>query len=918
MIQAKNLKKIYKPKKGQHVAALNGVSLTLPDRGMVFILGKSGSGKSTLLNLLGGLDRPTSGEIIVNGEDILKSKNDRLDSYRNTYVGFIFQEYNLLPEFTVGANVALAIELQGRKATNDEVNAILHEVDLDGYGARRTNELSGGQLQRVAIARALVKNPEIIMADEPTGALDSATGKAVFDTLKRLSAEKLVLIVSHDRDFSERYADRIISLADGSIVGDDVLVREEESGEAKPEYGEKGVSVPAGYQLTDEDLKMINDCLRRLAEGNYRISPSEAGRRFRPSAEVGEQSDGTEKKFRLIKSRLPLSKAAKIGGNSMRIKPFRLVMTVLLSVVAFTLFGLSFAMGSYDKISSGVVSIADSEIGYAAFTKEKRDDYDDPRYWREMHGAVTNADIAVINGMTGIELTGVYNDGSSYFISSLGNLGSGDGYGLFTDRYTKYITGFCGLAAEQIEQMGYSFICGGYPENYGEIAIPLYVAESFFEYGYAESGKEAVKPENTEWLLGKTVVLRGSEVSHVFRICGVVDTKFDSGRFKVKKDEKEMTEIDQIEIFIRSLQLQYAQNYSLCAVGFCRPEFVAECFGNSATARRVDGSAYMFTENSIAEIYKIDKRSVLEDGSWIKFRTEGDGCVIDLGMLLCLAGYSDLSAVEAEWDAIMELVGSIPKDELQKLMFDLVGELSESGEYDILNEKVKIEVFDRNTGDQKTVEIKIDGVALSAGNTVYFNDDEYYAMPSTECGYAFAVGVMPSSRSAVRKLLEITYDESGEYRYSLKNEVTEIIGDLDNIFTSVSAVFVPVGIVFAIFASLLFSNFIAQSIMHKKAQIGILRAIGARSLDVFSIFFSEAFFIAMINFALSFASTALIAVSISTAVRENYAFAVTVLPVGASTALVLFLISVGAAFLSSFLPVWRIARKKPVDAMRNR
>lgn len=120
----------------------------------------------------------------------------------------------------MGANIALAIELQGRKATDEEISKILRQVDLDGFGDRKPNELSGGQKQRVAIARALVKNPQIIMADEPTGALDSNTGKQVFDTLKKLSEEKLVIVVSHDREFAEQYGDRIIELADGKVISD--------------------------------------------------------------------------------------------------------------------------------------------------------------------------------------------------------------------------------------------------------------------------------------------------------------------------------------------------------------------------------------------------------------------------------------------------------------------------------------------------------------------------------------------------------------------------------------------------------------------------------------------------------------------------------------------------------------------------
>lgn len=231
MLETKELVKIYKPKKGVPVTALNKISLKFPEKGMVFLLGKSGSGKSTLLNVLGGLDKYDGGEIIIKGVSSKNFRQQHFDSYRNTYVGFIFQEYNVLDEFSVGANIALAIELQGRRASDSEINDILKQVDLEGFGARKPNELSGGQKQRVAIARALVKKPEIIMADEPTGALDSATGKQVFDTLKKLSETKLVIVVSHDREFAEQYADRIIELSDGQVISDVELDGEAEHAE---------------------------------------------------------------------------------------------------------------------------------------------------------------------------------------------------------------------------------------------------------------------------------------------------------------------------------------------------------------------------------------------------------------------------------------------------------------------------------------------------------------------------------------------------------------------------------------------------------------------------------------------------------------------------------------------------------------
>ena len=155
MLEIRHLTKTYRPKRGVPVKALDDVSLTFGEKGMVFLLGKSGSGKSTLLNVLGGLDRFDSGEMILKGVSAHAFRQRELDSYRNTYLGFIFQEYNILEEFTVGANVALAIELQGRRATDEQINAILRQVDLSDCADRKPNELSGGQKQR-GIGRAHV------------------------------------------------------------------------------------------------------------------------------------------------------------------------------------------------------------------------------------------------------------------------------------------------------------------------------------------------------------------------------------------------------------------------------------------------------------------------------------------------------------------------------------------------------------------------------------------------------------------------------------------------------------------------------------------------------------------------------------------------------------------------------------------
>jgi len=230
MIELKGVSKIYKAKKGVKTVALDNVSFTLPNKGLFFILGKSGSGKSTLLNILGGLDKYDSGDMIVDTKSTKKFGSKDYDYYRNTYIGFIFQEFNLLEEYNVYDNIMLSRKLQKEKVSQTVVDDLLNKVGIDGLGKRRMNELSGGQKQRVAIARALIKNPKIILADEPTGNLDAETGKQIFNLLKSISKEKLVIVVSHDRESALAYADGIIEISNGKIISNSIPVYLETEG----------------------------------------------------------------------------------------------------------------------------------------------------------------------------------------------------------------------------------------------------------------------------------------------------------------------------------------------------------------------------------------------------------------------------------------------------------------------------------------------------------------------------------------------------------------------------------------------------------------------------------------------------------------------------------------------------------------
>ncbi len=243
MLQIKNICKEYRT--GSLVQkALNQVSLNLRDNEFVAILGPSGSGKTTLLNIIGGLDRYDSGDLIINGISTKKYKDRDWDSYRNHTIGFVFQSYNLIPHQTILANVELALTISGIGKTERQERAqkALAEVGLGEQAHKRPNQLSGGQMQRVAIARALVNDPEILLADEPTGALDSDTSVQVMDLLKDVAKDRLVVMVTHNPELAHKYATRIVNLKDGQIRSDsDPYVLDEEMLD-EPEHRNMGRS----------------------------------------------------------------------------------------------------------------------------------------------------------------------------------------------------------------------------------------------------------------------------------------------------------------------------------------------------------------------------------------------------------------------------------------------------------------------------------------------------------------------------------------------------------------------------------------------------------------------------------------------------------------------------------------------------
>ncbi len=257
MLELKNIKKVYNTG-GFRQVALDDVTLNFRDSEFVSILGPSGSGKTTLLNIIGGLDKYDSGELIIGNKSTKNYKDRDWDSYRNHGIGFIFQNYNLIPHQTILRNVMLALTISGISKKRGEKLALdaLESVGLKEHAHKRPNQLSGGQMQRVAIARALVNNPKIILADEPTGALDSKTSVQVMEILKNIASDRLVIMVTHNPELAKKYSNRIVNLKDGKITKDShpYTIRKRKEAISNKNFGKSSMGILTAFGLSLNNL----------------------------------------------------------------------------------------------------------------------------------------------------------------------------------------------------------------------------------------------------------------------------------------------------------------------------------------------------------------------------------------------------------------------------------------------------------------------------------------------------------------------------------------------------------------------------------------------------------------------------------------------------------------------------------------
>ena len=977
MLEINNLTKIYHPKGGAEVRALDDVSVRFAEKGMVFLLGKSGSGKSTLLNLCGGLDAPDGGEIIIKGKSSKAFSQSDFDSYRNTFVGFVFQEYNILDEFSVEENIALALELQGKNKDRKKVAEILEKVDLANFAKRKPNTLSGGQKQRVAIARALVKDPEIIMADEPTGALDSNTGKQVFDTLKKLSQDKLVIVVSHDREFAEIYGDRIIELKDGKVIDDVVKTRIQPQikSERITQVGEHTIAVRDGAALDEADFAAIRTFLKKsdgevlIASGEKEIGEFRKAARIdadnaRESFRTTDEAEILKRDYRpedskFIRSKLPARHAIRIGASGLKVKPVRLMFTIFLAFVAFTMFGLFSTLMFYNKNEVMTETLMQQKAEYLQLKKSytiTSEQYENGELSYSMTYTsptlFTPEDLKAYQAKYGADTFATF----SYAIpSDYGSTNDGfsiEGLGKDSGFVQPSILRFAEIGADSTafaDKLLTATDLSALGKN--GIVIPSYLFDRIKQVRLTNASGSPVPLTDYNSIVGKNLTIfnySGGRAKLVVK--GVYRCDLPQKYAEIAASEKgDPTEVSRL---IKEV------TYGMYMVPLVGPEFYqehVETFRSYTIDTRGEFASFNNEQDTTFSVVRgaervaestqrfynfaaySDRSSIFQTAFFDEGKTTlADGeIVVNSDFLIDMIYTAMQSDYESEYDSYSDY--RTARDSEKSVAERLAAFRRLKAQFDAAGFQLEKAAF----VDQAETPVTIVGLmfctaGFGADSYVYLSQNDfdryaaemrakepYYSVESTkyrfeaDAVYDRIVMPFPADRATVAEFVKGAgiVNPTDDTSYAIHFSAGDSLEMVNSMVTILEQVFLWVGVTFAVFSMLLMFNFISVSIAQKKKEIGILRAVGARSADVFKIFYAESAIITLICMVLSIVAGFVICSVLNNRIGTDLGASIFVF--GPMSVLMIVGISILTSLIATFLPVYNIARKKPVESIRS-
>ncbi|MCM1533875.1 MAG: ATP-binding cassette domain-containing protein [Corallococcus sp.] len=942
MLELCNLTKVYKTK-SEDVVALNKINLSFGETGMVFVTGKSGSGKTTLLNVVGGLDSFDDGDIVIKGKSFARFNQQDFDNYRNTFIGFVFQEYNLLDEMRVEKNISLAMELQGSKKRDvDRINKILKQVDLEGLNGRLPNELSGGQKQRVAIARALVKEPKIILTDEPTGALDTNSGIQVMNLLKELSRDRLVIIVSHNTDLARAYADRIIEMKDGNVDRDYTLKRGSDTKKLNIKEFDEKVLVKRGVKLSDKDLTLLQKAVEQGKDVQIVDDDNFYEEKETERIDVKQYAEGDAQ---FIKGRLGFGNTLKLGLSNLKIKPVRLAVTIILCAIAFSVFGLFDAMTIYDEARLTANTLKNSNVPSIVLTSSMQESNGD-EYKMGLNEQAVNA----LRGDTGLNFKGVYSISSQrpYETKNASNISK-----YYT---TSILSGVVEIDGEtELSELGFRVAAGRLPAAYDEIAVSSYYAMCLVNYAYTCGGFVAdadTKPQDL--IQDEPLYLTLNDVR--YNIVGIIDVGDIDSQYDVLLDDYASYAKSTLEMDFKN----YVSN-SFNLYGFVKKGFVADAYARDRNLIQYKNPSYHydfeFANNDVQYFLKYDDlvnmgKNYYGNANYVYFIDEGKTTLNDYEVLInvqlfescygniidkCLKVASDRDKEQFEYLLPRLKTTQTTPEEKMAAVSEIVERICGTGRYKTAREDfifdTKVEKSDTTRYESNTsselakVELQHDtykivgfytGVALTTNvNALVLSETGISNLGVSLQQGAYSSVIAPSTRSSaqINKIVNLVKRSSG-LKFASSNNVINMITLNQDALQDVSTLFLIASAVFAVFAIAMMANYISTSITNRHEQIGILRALGTTGGGVLLMFLAESVIIALINVALSNAITAVGCMLLNMFFTNVIHISIPLASYTIRQFWVIFGLSIAVAFVSSFAPILKLSRKKPIETIR--
>ena len=877
MLQLKNIVKNY-VSGDTTVQALKGIDITFRDSEFVSILGQSGCGKTTLLNIIGGLDQYTSGDLIINGRSTTKYKDSDWDTYRNHTIGFVFQSYNLIPHQSVLSNVELALTLSGVSKAERRKRAVevLEKVGLGDQIHKKPNQMSGGQMQRVAIARALVNNPDILLADEPTGALDSATSIQIMELLKEISKDRLIIMVTHNPELAEKYSSRIVRLLDGKVTDDTMPYeptdsRVTENNKAKRVKKKKGtsmsfltaLSLSANNLMTKKGRTLLTAfagsigiigiaLILALSSGfqSYIKKVEEDTLSSYPIAIEEEQVDYSSMMSAFMGQHVGEASEKEDG----KIYSNNIISEMLNSMMSQVKVNnlADFKKFIEDRNNGFDELVSDIQYGYSTTLNIYKEDTSD--------GIVQVNPSTVLDTIGMGQLSGM--SGSSMMNSSMMGGGSWDVWSELIGNRT-------------LLESQYDVIAGRWPDAYNEIVLIVDENNEISDYALYALGlkdQNEVADTMTRLAKGEEIVSYKTEYTYEdildLRYRLIVNTDF----YSYNEENDSYTDVRDDE---DSYRAAIADGIQLQVVGILRPD-------PDAVTGAVSGSVgytsalmeYVINKINASDIVKKQAAAPETDViTGLPFTKDGEEVEME--------NTFDITTLTPEQQTYL---ASLSQEELDTLMASYMRPATSSATYD-----GNMEAF--GVADlEKPSSIMIYPVDFASKDMISDKISEYN----------------DAVRAEGREEAVINYTD---YIGLMMSSISTII----NAISYVLIAFVAISLVVS---SIMIGIITYISVLERTKEIGILRSIGASKHDISMVFNAETLIVGFVSGAMGIIVTMLLIIPIN-AIIKNLSGISNVAGLPWLAALILVLISMALTFIAGLIPAKMAAKKDPVVALRS-